>query len=109
MTIYLVTTENCGACKKLKNAMDYAGMIDEVEIKQIDTIRRLDMEFIKMYSIKIFPTLLKLDCMDELSRLEGLHPLSEIREFISREEEIEEETGEYEPDLYKEYIENLEE
>lgn len=81
MKIYLVTTENCGACRKLKNAMDYASMLDNIEIKTINPVIKADMDFIKQYQIVTFPTLLKIN-RDNIEKLIGLQPLDRIRKFI---------------------------
>ena len=82
MTVIFISMSFCGSCRKLQNAMEYAG-IEVDEHREIDTNKKDDMDFAQKYNIQTFPTLLKLDNNgNELGRLCGLQALSNIREFL---------------------------
>lgn len=85
MKVFFISMSFCGSCKKLQNAMEYAG-IEVDEHREIDTNNKEDMDFAQKYNLQTFPTLLKLDDSgNELGRLCGLQALSKIREFLKDE------------------------
>ena len=80
--VIFVSMPSCGSCRKLQNAMDYAG-IKVDEHKLIDPSNKEDLDFAQKYRLQTFPTLLKLDDNgEELGRLCGLQPLSKIKDFV---------------------------
>ena len=85
MKVFFISMPFCGSCRKLQNAMEYAG-IEVDEHKVIDTNNKDDMKFAQKYNLQTFPTLLKLDDSGkELGRLCGLQALSKIRDFLKDE------------------------
>lgn len=80
----LVLVKDCEYSEKLKNALDYSGIINMIdEVKIIDITSSENMEFIKLHNLSNFPTIIKLKNDEVKEKIIGLKPLTLIREFLS--------------------------
>lgn len=80
----LILVKDCQICTKLKNALDYSGLIDLVdEVKIIDVTSNENIEFIKLHNLSNFPAIIKLKNDEVKEKITGLKPLTVIREFLS--------------------------
>lgn len=80
----LILVQGCQFCEKLKNALDYSGIINMIdEIKIIDITSGENMEFIKLHNLSNFPAIIKLKNDEVEEKIIGLKPLTVIREFLS--------------------------
>ena len=80
----LILVQGCQFCEKLKNALDYSGIINMIdEVKIIDITSSENMEFIKLHNLSNFPAIIKLKNDEVKEKIIGLKPLTLIREFLS--------------------------
>lgn len=80
----LILVKGCQFCEKLKNALDYSGLIDLIdEVKIIDVTTTNDIKFVKLHRINNFPAIIKLKNDEVKEKITGLKPLTVIREFLS--------------------------
>ena len=80
----LILVKGCEYSEKLKNALDYSGIINMIdEVKIIDITSSENMEFIKLHNLSNFPAIIKLENDEVKEKIIGLKPLTLIREFLS--------------------------
>lgn len=79
----LILVKDCESSEKLKNALDYSGIINMIdEVKIIDITSNENMEFIKLHNLSNFPAIIKLKNDEVKEKITGLKPLTVIREFL---------------------------
>lgn len=79
MKIIKFSTEFCGSCRKLDAILEVANLAPDEEI----TLSPDDLDIARRYNVSSFPTLIKLDNEEnEIERINGLVPLSKIKEFF---------------------------
>lgn len=80
----LILVNGCQFCEKLKNALEYSGLIDLIdEVKIIDITSNENIEFIKLHNLSNFPAIIKMQNDEVKEKITGLKPLTVIREFLS--------------------------